>query len=76
MGRLVLSRRTGEELFILTGEGVKIEFLVAQVTRDKVDIAIKAPRDFKILKKETYIEDLRRDGVAIRNQSRQRHKRD
>ena len=68
MGYLVISRRIGEKLFI----GDDIEILISDMSDGKVDIAIKAPKSYDIVR-ETQAED-REHGTNTRNQSRQRHK--
>jgi len=70
MGYLVLSRRINEKILL----GSDIEIIVADLRKDKkgelvVDIAIKAPKEIKILKEETYLGDLKR-GAIIRNKLR------
>lgn len=70
MGYLVLSRRINERILI----GLDIEILVADIRENEdghaiADIAIKAPKDVKILKRETYLKDLRNNGTTIRNKS-------
>ena len=61
MGFLVLSRYLNERIKI----GDNVEILISDIREDKkgelvVDIAIDAPREIKILKKETYLKDLRK----------------
>ena len=67
-GRLVLSRRIAESIKI----GDDIEIFVADINKaeGKVDLAISAPKDIKILKKETYLKDLSNNGLSTRNKSR------
>ena len=61
MGFLVLSRRLNERIRI----GPDVEILISDIREDKngefiVDVAINAPRSVKILKQETYLQDLRK----------------
>lgn len=70
MGYLVLSRKLNEKILI----GSDIEILIADIRENSrgepvVDIALKAPREIKILKEETYLGDLK-NGLDIRNKSR------
>lgn len=73
MGYLVLSRRLNDRILI----GKNVEVLVADIRENQngetiVDLAIQAPKEIKILKKETYIGDLRKEqnnGSSNRNQS-------
>lgn len=70
MGYLVLSRRLNEKILI----GPDIEILIADIRENSrgepvVDIALKAPKNIKILKQETYLGDLK-NGFNTRNKSR------
>ena len=67
MGRLVLSRRVAESIMI----GDDIEIFIVDINKDKdqVDIALSAPKHVKILRKETYLQDLKNNGHNIRNKS-------
>ena len=70
-GYLILSRRTNERLLLLLPNGERVEILVADITYDKVDIGVKAPRNIKILKMETHMKDLvRGHGSSINNKPR------
>lgn len=71
MGYLVISRRLNERIEI----GDDIEILIADIAEDKIDIAIKAPKELHIKRKATHLEE-QKDGATTRNKSRQRHKRD
>ena len=60
MGYLVLSRRINDRILI----GDEVEILVSDIREARngeliADIAIKAPKHVKILKQETYLEDLK-----------------
>lgn len=56
MGYLVISRRVNERILI----GDDIEILISSITDGKVDVAVSAPKDWKIIRKETHLrEDLR-----------------
>lgn len=71
MGYLVISRRTNERLTI----GNDIEILISYIGRDRVDLAIKAPKDIQIKRQRTQLEE-EKSGITIRDKSRQRYKRD
>lgn len=45
---LVISRKTGEALVI----GENIEIIISDISSDKVKLAIKAPEEIKIFRKE------------------------
>lgn len=66
MGYLVISRRTNERILI----GDDIEILIAGITNDKVDIAIKAPKDLLILRKCTHLQEQKQNGTTTRDKSR------
>lgn len=71
MGFLVLARRLNERILI----GDDIEIIIADIRRTRedeyiVDLAIKAPKHVKIMKKETFLKDKAENGNSIRNQSR------
>ena len=69
MGYLVISRRTNERIVIM-GKGIEIEILISDISYDRVDVGVKAPREIKILKKETHMEDLLKHGTKSNNKSR------
>lgn len=52
MGYLVISRKVGERLRI-----GQVEILVSDVSDKKVDLAVKAPREIRIEKVGTHIEE-------------------
>jgi len=53
-------------------DGTEVEILVAGIVPDKVDLGIQAPRNVKIMKKETHLLDLRRGhGSKINDKPRQ-----
>jgi carbon storage regulator len=60
---LVLSRKTGESLVI----GDEIEISIVEVKGDKVRIAVKAPRDIPVHRKEVYeqIREENRDAASL-----------
>ena len=67
---LVLARRLSERILI----GKDIEILVADIRENNkgemvVDLAFKAPKHIKILRHETYLKDLKKNGFKNRNQS-------
>ena len=64
MGYLVISRRTSERLTI----GKDIEILISYIGRDRVDLAIKAPKDIQIKRKPTQLEE-EKNGSTIRDKS-------
>ena len=70
MGYLVISRRTNERILI----GDDIEILISDVGKDKVDLAIKAPKHIQIKRKCTHFEE--ENGNTTRDKSRSGHKRD
>lgn len=75
MGYLVISRRINERITI----GPNIEILISDIRQDsngefRVDLAMLAPKEFDIKRKQTHAEE-EHFGLANRNQSRQRHKR-
>ncbi|MDD2495775.1 MAG: carbon storage regulator [Tissierellia bacterium] len=45
---LVIKRKTSESILI----GEDIEIIITEISQDKVNIAINAPRDIKIIRKE------------------------
>ena len=53
MGYLVISRKIGERIFI----GGDVEIMVSDIGEGKVDIAVKAPRNKKIVRCQTHIEE-------------------
>lgn len=66
MGYLVISRRTNERITI----GDDIEILISSIGNDKVDIAIKAPKEINIKRKATHLEEQKQNGNNTRNKSR------
>ena len=58
MGYLVISRKIGERILI----GDNIEILVADIQHKKVDIAIKAPKEIKIKRQVTHIQEELKNG--------------
>lgn len=66
MGFLVISRRTNERIFI----GNDIEIVVSFIGRDKVDLAIQAPKDkYDIKRVPTLIEEEKDRGINPRYKS-------
>lgn len=57
MGYLIISRRKNERIAI----GEKIEIIIAEITADKVEVGIRAPREFDISRLESHIEELRKN---------------
>ena len=55
---LVLSRKTDQSIMI----GDDIEIVVSSIDGNSVRIGIKAPRDLKILRKETF-EEVRQENI-------------
>lgn len=51
---LVLSRKSGESVIIVSPQGASIEVLVTKVDYNQAKIGINAPTDFKIFRKEIY----------------------
>lgn len=66
MGYLVISRRTNERITI----GKDIEILISDIGNDKVDIAIKAPKEIQIKRQSTHLEEQKDNGSKPRNKSR------
>ena len=65
-GYLIISRRTNERIMI----GEDIEILISDITDDKVDIAIDAPRNIQIKRRKTHMEEQEKNGNRIRDKSR------
>ena len=65
MGYLVISRRTNERIMI----GDDIEILIADISRDKVEIAIIAPKKLNISRKQTHLEEQESNACKPRNKS-------
>lgn len=64
MGYLILSRRLNESIRI----GENVEVLIADIYQNReghfvVDIGLKGPKSVKFLRKETYKEDLKKNGL-------------
>ena len=53
MGYLVISRKIGERIMI----GDNIEILIADIKHKQVDVAIKAPREIKIMRQQTHMQE-------------------
>ena len=70
MGYLVISRRTNERVTI----GDDIEILISDIGRDRVDLAIKAPKNIQIKRKTTHFEE--QNGTKLRDKSGPGYKRD
>lgn len=51
---LVLSRKNGESVIIVSPQGTSIEVLVTKVDYNQAKIGIDAPADFKIFRREIY----------------------
>lgn len=51
---LILSRKNGESVVIVSPQGTSIEVLVTKVDYNQAKIGINAPADFKIFRKEIY----------------------
>lgn len=68
MGYLVISRRTNERIII----GDDIEILISDIGRDKVDLAIQAPKNIQIKRKGTHFEE--ENELKPRDKSRPGHK--
>jgi len=66
MGYLVISRRTNERILI----GNDVEILISSISDDKVDVAIKAPKEIQIKRKATHLEEQKDDESKPRNKSR------
>lgn len=53
MGYLVIGRKLGERIKI----GGDIEIMISDINDGKVDVAVDAPRNLKIIKMPTHIEE-------------------
>lgn len=67
MGFLCISRRINDKILI----GKDVELVVADIRRAPngeliVDIGVKAPNNVKILRKETHLKDLAKNGTRNR----------
>ena len=51
---LVLSRKNGESVVIVSPQGTSIEVLVTKIDYNQAKIGINAPADFKIFRREIY----------------------
>ena len=51
---LVLSRKGGESVIIVSPQGTSVEVIVTKVDYNQAKIGINAPADFKIFRKEIY----------------------
>lgn len=60
---LVLTRRTGESLFVTLTDGSVVEVFVASVRGNSVRLSIKAPRHVQIWREEV-AERIRREKLA------------
>lgn len=64
MGYLVIGRKLGERIKI----GADIEIMISDINDGKVDVAVDAPRNLKIIKIPTHIEEQKKRG-AFRRES-------
>jgi len=67
VGYLIITRKISERIFI----GNDIEIMISDIYSGKVDIAIKAPSDVQVHRKESHMGEQR----EFRNQSRKTNKR-
>lgn len=51
---LVLSRKSGESVVIVSPQGDLVEVFVTKIDDNQAKIGINAPADFKIFRKEIY----------------------
>ena len=51
---LVLSRKSGESVIIVSPQGTSVEVIVTKVDYNQAKIGINAPADFKIFRREIY----------------------
>lgn len=63
MGYLVIGRKLGERIKI----GDDIEIMISDINDGKVDLAIDAPRNLKIIKVPTHIAEQKKQG-ALKNE--------
>ncbi len=66
MGYLVFSRRLHERIQI----GDDIEILVSDISFNKVNIAIKAPKNVKVKRRLTHVEEEKQNEPKPRNKPR------
>jgi len=67
-GYLVISRKIGERIFIYDEKGSEIEILLSDIDRGKADIAIRAPKEIKITRMVTHMEEQKEsNGNIIKN---------
>lgn len=61
MGYLVIGRKVGERILI----GEDIEILITDISNNerKVDVAIKAPKELKIIRKVSHVEEQNADRI-------------
>lgn len=52
MGMLILSRRTGQRVFLFLPDGTRIEVVVIERRLDRVRLGFLAPADVEILREE------------------------
>lgn len=63
MGHLVISRRISERVFI----GDDVEIMISDIHNGKVELAINAPSDMKIHRKESHVKEERNKVHVHRN---------
>ena len=51
---LVLSRKSGESIVIVSPQGALVEVFVTKIDDNQAKIGIEAPGDFKIFRREIY----------------------
>jgi carbon storage regulator len=51
---LILSRKKGQSIVIVTPQNEMIEIFVTKVDYDQVKVGLEAPRVFKIFRREVY----------------------
>ncbi len=51
---LVLSRKSGESVVIVSPQGALVEVFVTKIDDNQAKIGIEAPTDFKIFRREIY----------------------
>lgn len=62
MGYLVIGRKLGERIKI----GADIEIIISDIYDGKVDIGVDAPRNLKIIKMPTHVEEQKKQGAFRR----------
>ena len=57
MGYLVISRKVGDRILV----GDDVEILIAEISENKVDVAVKAPKNWKIQRQVNHITEVQNE---------------